>query len=289
VAFVEEMGGGKPVWTRNGQGELSPRRFLVTGATETDPRVHPGIPAIGHEITFDGVTFRCLHVGVAETINDTLGNYIIEATYSSNLRFRFGEVARDRTDPAFNELSMSYEKTTIKIPEFSLQMQAVRNQDGSQSEAKRWVREEREMAHEYWVISITVNLLNITSGADKLKTINLAAAQANHWHVFPAWPERTWLMRSPTFREMSDARIEVAYTWVWDPGTPEFEFPPIAFPDDLIMAPARPQWHDYLVIPSRMFPGGTITPPQILTVNAVNTASAAYTPNGWETLPGSPI
>lgn len=279
AAVKIDDGGGQPISNGNA---LSPIRYIIEAlAPGQDPLTVSGIPPERSALVKFGRTYSCDDVGVSEWVSPT--SCIVEARFSNDSRWR-------RADPPLPEDMRNFERTYKKVDVAAFAFLKGREKetrpDGSEIEFDWWHRNDFTIPTEWQVLGITVKL-DLYTDAAILQAMAAADAQANHIHIFPAFPNKLWLMK-PCAIERLATSIRISYVWEHDPGNG-----PVAYPSDSVLdvkSPmARGSFQVYQPRPAIKGRVGYETPGILLADLFPTTNNPFYTPNGWQGLPGSPI
>lgn len=261
-----------------GSGELLPRVFRVEGlAIGEDATQVLGIPLEDSEFEFGGRKYFCDTVGVSRVISDNACD--VTCRYSTDRRFRFNVVPSNSEDPSYREYDFGYKKVSIKVPQFAKIVEQT-----STGTKTRWNPTPFELDIEKSTFNTVVNLTNV---ANPLAIRNQIADQVGHLHnfQFPGISLERWVMQPPSIRSTKPGQLTIAYAWESDPGNGPIGLPLGYTSSTVIVAPTRPPFFVYNVIPSQVVDG----PPTIVTQDLFLDLHPYNTPDGWIGLPGNPI
>lgn len=279
AAVKIDDGGGQPISNGNA---LSPIRYIIEAlAPGQDPLTVAGIPPERSALVKFGRTYSCDDVGVSEWVSPT--SCIVEARFSNDARFR-------RVDPPLPEDMRNFERTYKKVDVAAFAFLKGREKetapDGSEIEYDWWHRNDFTIPTQWQVLGITVTLEIYTDSAI-LQAMAAADAQANHIHIFPAFPNKMWLMQPCNFKRLATS-VQISYVWEHDPGNG-----PVTYPADDVLSVkspmARGSFQVYQPRPAIKGRLGYETPGILLADLFPTQNNPFYTPTGWQGLPGSPI
>lgn len=271
------------------------------------------IPSFGDQVTISGVSMRVTSTS-ARSIDDSTYDVTVNGTTS------FSDVPVPPSPEIERALSDVWEVTfqpqTVDVPIFIKRIQhEVTRSDAAGVQPRRTAIYDLSAAPQNFTNEVLARevLIQGLSGARIREVLDVIGDANGRLHTFRG---REWLFKSPGMRierrfvpvdesgvsigyspnnnealvDVYDARIR--YTWLNDPGSPgpgAVQLPPPNPADPpgplVVLAPDRPAWHRYYTIPADTVNGV----PSITTGPIFGDASNLRDPDGWRTLPGTPL
>jgi hypothetical protein len=268
--------------SKDAEQEVLTMGMFVQCPAGSDPMAEAGVPQPpslypGHN------RMRLDRIDQPQFVNREAGveTYRLVLYYSTDRRFRFPARPQD-LDLGEKDWELTYRAERQKIPAY----QRIRrfrgdpnNPAGQPIGYDEWLETDLFYTVDF---SVYNRLVVVTTFGQN--DINIIESQKGRIHNFGG---RRWRMLSPTIRRLSTDKVEIAYAWESDPGTPPF-FTTLPSPNVSVPHERLP-WFGYEVIPIQVPGDPVLGRPTVITYELYPPSSSWSVPNGYVALPGSPI
>lgn len=263
------------------------REYFVTDlAPGETPDTVPGVPRRGSTIVINSVTLVCTSVDV-EQENDNTAR--VTAGYTSRPSFTIAA-------PDQPEWSITTQTETVDYPRFVSVLRTGTNEVGGEFPWIEWEAEEPNppVLVTFTVLTATVEQRmqpDVQSAATR-QLIDSVQSQIGHIHRFALAGNvpRLWLLADAQITSSEPGIVTITYRWLHDPGTPQIFVPngtPTDGPGAVAIAPARGSFEAWYVRNQ----DNISTPPIIQSFPVIprDGSDPRWDPDGWVSLPGSPL
>lgn len=276
--------------TDGSSSQIGPLKFRVIGlAADEDATKANGIPQPGHSIVVGGVSYFADRARTRGVVND--GEIDVEVMYSTDGRFRFparpiNPIQGER------EVRSTFRTEEFEAPTFVTEEVIIPTATGDIS-SLAWRLVPIRYQVDFSVLEVTTHWNNL-SFQDYLRILSISKAQVGRLHQFrldPTGPLEWWRFTPPSIQWNVQGRVDITFVWESDPGNGPIgtDVGSGSAPGHRRGAPARPPFMKYGVI-SSTGTGIPAPPPTVYLEDQFPITGNTYVvPNGWRTLPGSPL